>query len=101
MTVTLQKNSSVSLQKEAGSALTGITLGVGWDVATSGGGGFMGKLFGGGQPTNIDLDASCILFDGRGKPLDIVYLGQLHTSEGQMRHSRDKQTNSADHVMGY
>lgn len=28
MTVTLRKNSSVSLQKQAGSTLTGITLGV-------------------------------------------------------------------------
>ncbi len=96
MTVTLQKNSSVSLQKAAGSALTGITLGVGWDVASSGGGGFMGKLFGGGQPTNIDLDASCILFDGSGKPLDIVYFGQLNSRDGSVRHSGDNLTGEGD-----
>ncbi|MGJ8480943.1 MULTISPECIES: TerD family protein [Sphingobium] len=95
MTVTLRKNSSVSLQKQAGSTLTGITLGVGWDVATSGSG-FMGKLFGGGQPESIDLDASCILFDGSGKPLDIVYFGQLNSKDGSVRHSGDNLTGEGD-----
>ena len=32
MSVSLQKNASVSLTKEAGDGLTKITLGVGWDV---------------------------------------------------------------------
>lgn len=92
MGVSLQKNSTVSLTKEAGSGLTNIMLGVGWDVAKSGG--FLGSLLGGGG--SIDLDASCIAFDGSGRVIDTVYFGQLISRDGSIRHSGDNLTGEGD-----
>lgn len=93
MSISLKKNTSVSLKKEAGSALTAITLGVGWDVAPSGG--IFGKLLGGGGGS-IDLDASCIAFDSNRKTLDTVWFSQLVSKDGSIRHSGDNLTGEGD-----
>jgi tellurium resistance protein TerZ len=45
MSVNLQKGQKISLEKEAGGALSRVTMGLGWDVAKSKG--FFG--FGGGK----------------------------------------------------
>jgi tellurium resistance protein TerZ len=58
MALTLSKQQTISLEKTAGSALTAISLGLGWDPVKAG---FFGKLMGGSD--EIDLDASCILLD--------------------------------------
>lgn len=93
MSVSLQKNASVSLKKEAGSALSAITLGVGWDVAQSGG--FLGKMFGGSNDS-IDLDASCIVFDARKSIVDKVWFRNLNSKDGSIRHSGDNLTGEGD-----
>ncbi|MEO7468786.1 MAG: TerD family protein [Sphingobium limneticum] len=93
MTISLVKNQTVSLAKQAGNTLTKLTLGVGWDAASAGG--FMGKLLGGGGGS-IDLDASCILFDAQQRPLDVVYFGQLQSKDGSIRHSGDNLTGEGD-----
>jgi tellurium resistance protein TerZ len=96
MAISLQKNASVSLAKEAGgSGLSKIALGVGWDVAKKKGG-LLGGLFGGGGPTEIDLDASCIVFDGSGGIVDLVWFQQLVSKDGSIRHSGDNLTGDGD-----
>jgi tellurium resistance protein TerZ len=95
MAISLQKNASVSLTKEAGgSGLSKIAMGVGWDVAKKKGG-LLGGLFGGG-PTEIDLDASCIVFDGSAAVVDLVWFRQLTSKDGSIRHSGDNLTGEGD-----
>ncbi|MFW1773523.1 TerD family protein [Acinetobacter seifertii] len=86
MAINLEKGQKINLQKEDGSSLQQVFLGVGWDVVKSKG--FFG--FGGGG--NIDLDASVILFDENKKMLDVVYFGQLQSKDGSIRHSGDNLT---------
>jgi len=90
MSISLKKNDSVSLRKEAGDGLAMITLGVGWDMAK----GRLGGLFGGGG--SIDLDASCIAFDGRREVVDAIWFGQLESRDGCIRHSGDNLTGEGD-----
>lgn len=91
MAISLQKNQSVSLTKEAGGGLSKIALGVGWDMAK---GGFLGGLFGGGG--SIDLDASCLLFDGGRQVMEAVWFGKLASDNGSIRHSGDNLTGEGD-----
>jgi tellurium resistance protein TerZ len=93
MSVSLQKRQGISLTKQAGDGLSNIMLGVGWDVAQSGG--FLRGLLGGGNDS-IDLDASCIAFDGNGRVVDQVWFGQLTSKDGSIRHSGDNLTGEGD-----
>jgi tellurium resistance protein TerZ len=92
MAISLQKNASVSLKKESGGGLSVITLGVGWDVAKKGG--LLGMFGGGGG--DIDLDASCLTFDGSGRVVDQIWFGQLTSKDGSIRHSGDNLTGEGD-----
>ena len=96
MGVSLSKNQSVSLSKEAGSALAMVALGVGWDVAKGGGGGFLSSVFVGGGGGSIDLDASAIMFDANRKVVDKVSFMQLNSRDGSVRHSGDNLTGEGD-----
>lgn len=99
MAISLQKNASVSLAKEAGgSRLSKIALGVGWDaVQQKKKGGFLGGLLGGGAAaTEIDLDASCIAFDAKGSVVDLVWFQKLVSDDGSIRHSGDNLTGEGD-----
>ncbi|WP_339479851.1 MULTISPECIES: TerD family protein [unclassified Pseudomonas] len=87
MALTLSKNQSISLEKTGGAGLTKITLGLGWDPVK---GGFFGKLMGAG--TEIDLDASCILFDEHLNAVDLVWFRQLASKDGSIKHSGDNRT---------
>jgi tellurium resistance protein TerZ len=91
MAVNLQKGQKISLDKEAGSGLTKITMGLGWDVAKKKG--FMG--FGGGS-VDIDLDTSCLLFDEQGQMVDIVWFRQLQSKDGSIKHSGDNRTGAGE-----
>lgn len=93
MSISLTKNSSVSLTKEAGgNGLTRIALGVGWDMAAATG--FFAKLSGGND--SIDLDASCLAFDASGNVVDVVWFRQLTSKDGSIRHSGDNLTGEGD-----
>ncbi|WP_343518467.1 TerD family protein [Sphingomonas sp.] len=93
MAISLSKNSSVSLAKEAGpSGLSRIALGVGWDMAAPKG--FFAKLAGGNE--SIDLDASCIVFDANGRVVDTVWFRKLTSDDGSIRHSGDNLTGEGD-----
>ena len=91
MAINLEKGQKISLQKADGSSLTQVFLGVGWDVAKSKG------LFGfGGSSEEIDLDASCIMFDENKQVVDVVYFGQLQSKDGSIQHSGDNRTGAGD-----
>jgi len=101
MAVSLQKGQKISLSKEAGGDLTKVKLGLGWDVAGASdkqsGGGFLGKLFGGGGGgKSIDLDASCIMFDANKQVIDTVWFRQLQSNDGSIVHTGDNRTGDGD-----
>jgi tellurium resistance protein TerZ len=76
---------------------------VGWRHADAGGDGRglgrsqiqgFGLLGGGGG--DIDLDASCLLFDAGGNLLDQVWFRQLASTDGSIVHSGDNRTGAGD-----
>lgn len=94
MTISLKKNATVSLAKQAGtSSLTRIALGVGWDMVEARG--FFAKLTGGGNDS-IDLDASCLAFDRSGNIVETVWFQKLVSTDGSIRHSGDNLTGEGD-----
>lgn len=92
MAINLQKGQKISLSKEAGGAgLTKIVMGLGWDAKKTKG--FFGM---GSKEQDIDLDASCVLFDEAKTPLDAVFFGQLTSKDGSIRHTGDNRTGDGD-----
>lgn len=92
MAITLQKKQTISLEKTAGSNLTKISMGLGWDPVKSKG--FLGKLLGGGG--EIDLDASCLMLDTGKALLDTVWFRQLKSKDGSIKHSGDNRTGEGE-----
>jgi tellurium resistance protein TerZ len=91
MSVNLSKGQKISLDKEAGGALTKVTMGLGWDAIKSKG------LFGfGGKSETVDLDASCVLFDEANNPIDTVWFRQLKSKDGSIVHTGDNRTGAGD-----
>lgn len=90
--VSLSKGQSIRLEKTGGGTLTRVTMGLGWDVRKSGG--FLGMFGGGGG--DIDLDASCLLFDGSRQMLDVVWFQQLRSQDGSIIHTGDNRTGAGD-----
>ncbi|ABM40073.1 TerD family protein [Polaromonas naphthalenivorans] len=91
MAVNLQKGQKISLDKEAGVKLTKIIMGLGWDAVKSKG--FFGI---GGSTPDIDLDASCIMFDEQGTQIDSVWFRQLKSKDGSVIHTGDNRTGDGD-----
>lgn len=91
MAVNLQKGQKISLEKEAGGALARVTMGLGWDVAKSGG--FFGF---GAKSQPIDLDASVVMFDDANRPVDVVWFRQLKSRDGSITHTGDNRTGAGD-----
>ena len=100
MAVNLSKGQKISLEKEAGGALSQIKMGLGWDVgaAPQKSGGFLGGLFGGGGSAggSIDLDASCIMLDANKQMVDAVWFGQLQSKDSSIQHTGDNRTGAGD-----
>lgn len=97
MAINLQKGQKISLTKE-NAGLSKIIVGLGWDeVRQSGGGGFLGALFG-TQPQAIDCDASAILLKN-GKYVskdDLVFFGNLKHKSGTVNHMGDNLTGAGE-----
>jgi tellurium resistance protein TerZ len=91
MAISLQKGQKISLDKEAGGALTKIVMGLGWDAKKTTG--FFGF---GKKDQEIDLDASCAVFDEQNNPVDIVFFGQLQSKDGSIKHTGDNRTGAGD-----
>lgn len=96
MSISLSKGQKISLEKEAGSSLSEVIMGLGWDAKKGGGGGFLGGLFGGGGGGEIDLDASCVLFDDKGEMVDTVWFRQLNSKDGSITHTGDNRTGAGE-----
>lgn len=90
MSISLAKNQTVSLAKEAPS-LTHLHIGLGWDPIKKKG--FFG--FGGGADS-IDLDASVIVTDASKNIIDEVWFRQLSSRDGSIKHSGDNLTGDGD-----
>ncbi|MFZ4856758.1 MAG: TerD family protein [Desulfuromonadaceae bacterium] len=80
--VSLVKGQKISLEKQAGAPLKKIIMGLGWDVSD--------------DDYDIDLDASCVMFDKRKNVVDAVYFGQLESKEGSIVHTGDNLTGQGD-----
>ena len=100
MSVNLSKGQKISLEKEAGGALSQIKMGLGWDVgaAPQKSGGFLGGLFGGGGSAggSIDLDASCSMLDANKQMVDAIWFGQLQSKDSSIQHTGDNRTGAGD-----
>ena len=96
----LSKGQKISLEKEAGGALSQIKMGLGWDVgaAPQKSGGFLGGLFGGGGSAggSIDLDASCIMLDANKQMVDAIWFGQLQSKDSSIQHTGDNRTGAGE-----
>ncbi|GLY07710.1 MULTISPECIES: TerD family protein [Actinoplanes] len=91
MGVSLRKGESVSLEKASGDdALSVVRMGLGWDTIKKRG------LFGGMKEQSVDLDASCLLFDGQGALVDQVWFRQLRSRDGAVTHTGDNLTGAGD-----
>ena len=91
MGVSLSKGQKISLEKEAGGALSKVTMGLGWDAIKSKG------LFGFGSKTeSVDLDASCVMYDESNNLVDVVWFRQLKSKDGSVQHTGDNRTGAGD-----
>lgn len=91
MSVNLTKGQKISLTKTAGSALSKVVMGLGWDAKKAGG--FLGF---GTRTQEIDLDASCVLFNTAGQFADAVWFKQLRSKDGSITHTGDNRTGAGD-----
>jgi tellurium resistance protein TerZ len=90
MTINLAKGQRVSLAKQEGGALSRVRMGLGWDAVKKRG------FFGGLKTQNIDLDASCLMFDSNGRLLDQVWFNQLQSKDGAVVHTGDNLTGAGE-----
>ena len=91
--VSLAKGQTITLEKAGGGGLTRVTMGLGWDVRKPKG--FLAAVFG-SDGGDIDLDASCLLFDRSGTLLDSVWFRQLQSQDGSIIHTGDNRTGAGD-----
>ncbi|MBF0185203.1 MAG: TerD family protein [Magnetococcales bacterium] len=92
MAINLTKGQKISLSKDSSSALSHVLLGLGWDVVKKSGG-----LFGIFSSNNeIDLDASCLMFDQNNQIVDAVWFQQLQSRDGSIRHTGDNVTGAGE-----
>lgn len=84
MAINLVKGQTIDLRKnDKGESfdLSSVTMGLGWDVRKKSGGGFFGKLLGGGKEEEYDLDAIAFLLDNNDK---VANLGRtVQTNNGK------------------
>jgi tellurium resistance protein TerZ len=92
MSISLSKNEKLSLSKVA-PGLQHVFMGLGWDSAKPSG--FFGKLFN-SEPEDIDLDASCLMFDSNKEIVDTIWFRQLHSKDGSVIHTGDNRTGDGD-----
>ena len=90
MAISLQKGQKISLAKESDSTLRSVVMGLGWDAVKKKG------LFGLGGRKEVDLDASCLMFDDKNELCDVVFFNHLRSECGTVQHSGDNRTGDGD-----
>ena len=89
--INLSKGEGISLEKQAGGSLSRIMLGLGWDAKEK------KSLFGLVKTQQeIDLDASCIMFDSGGQVVDTVWYRQLKSKDCSIVHTGDNRTGAGE-----
>lgn len=91
MGISLIKGQRISLEKEAGQKLSQVVMGLGWDTVKTTG---IWGLF--SSPKEIDLDASCLLFDTQRVLVDQVWFRQLKSNDGSILHTGDNRTGAGE-----
>lgn len=89
MSVSLAKGQKVSLVKSGGQSLTKVRMGLGWDAKKKKG------LFG-AKNQEIDLDATCLIFDAQRELVDVVWFQQLQSKDRSIVHTGDNRTGVGD-----
>lgn len=106
MAINLTKGQTINLEKSQYDLST-VTVGLGWDVRKSGGGGFLGSLFGGGQnEADYDLDAIAFLLNQNDKVMnlgdqrmtggDVIFFNNLRHLSGSIWLTGDNQTGAGE-----
>lgn len=91
MAINLQKGQRITLEKTNGTKLQNICVGINWGAIEKKG------LFGFGKSKEaVDLDASCILYDGNKIVSEIIYFGNLKSKNKSVVHSGDDLTGDMD-----
>ena len=95
MSVSLKKGQKISLSKN-GEKLKKIEVGLGWaqrvenvQVKVGGFFGFGGRMETKRVTEDVDLDASCILYNNSKTAVDTVFFKQLRSQDGSVVHSGD------------
>ena len=89
--ISLSKGQGISLEKQAGHSLSRVIMGLGWDAKEK------KSLFGLiSTQQEIDLDASCIMFDSSGNVVDTIWYEQLKSADGSIVHTGDNRTGAGD-----
>ena len=94
MAVNLVKGQKIDLTK-GNPGLSNIMVGLGWDPIKKSGG-LLGGLFNSVNNQNIDCDASVILLDANQKYKEVVYFGNLNSSNKSVTHTGDNITGDGD-----
>ncbi|MBL0237907.1 MAG: tellurium resistance TerZ family protein [Saprospiraceae bacterium] len=83
MAINLQKGQRINLEKENGTKLQSICVGINWGAIEKKG------WLGGVKKEAVDLDASCAIYDDTKRLLEIVYFGNLRSKDNAIIHSGD------------
>ncbi|MDR0621788.1 MAG: TerD family protein [Deltaproteobacteria bacterium] len=82
MALSLVKGQKISLAKESGGGLSQVIMGLGWDPVAEG--------------EEIDLDASCTLFNENKQVVDFVSFQSLTSKDGAITHTGDNLTGEGE-----
>jgi tellurium resistance protein TerZ len=88
MGISLNKGDKISLVKSGGGSLEQVAIGLGWGQRAVKRSGFLGF----GSKTefeDVDLDASCLLYDTSKTAVDAVWFRSLQSKDGSIKHSGD------------
>ncbi|MBU1432277.1 TerD family protein [Myxococcota bacterium] len=86
--ISLSKGQKISLSKEGGPQLKRVAVGLGWGMRETQTKGFFG-IGAGVKHEEVDLDASCILYDADGNAVDSVWWRKLRSNDGSIQHTGD------------
>ena len=78
----VQKGQTLQLKSKAGGSLTMVAVGLGWGKKEK-----KGLL--GPKKVSVDLDASCIMYDGSRNAVDTIWWRNLRSNDGSVVHTGD------------
>jgi tellurium resistance protein TerZ len=95
MSISLTKGQAISLSKPGSATLTKVFMGLGWDAKQPERSSGFFSFLQSSSPVSIDLDASCLMFDGNNL-IDTVWFCKLRSSDRSISHSGDNLTGEGD-----